>query len=159
MDTGAISAASAIPMPLRSVEPRVTTPASTTDFGSMLGREVAAAGTRPAGPDALVGQQLAPPPGGCSCDAMAATTAPAAAASPVRSPGATSMPDLGTAVSISPAAVQPGDVLGLDSGVAGERLHLAIVRNAFEMLRPDANGVVGIATIPWDRVRDIRRPI
>lgn len=87
------------------------------------------------------------------CDAMAASMA----APPTAGPAGRSDARPTAAVQVSPFSVQAGDVLSIDTGTAGERLHLAIVRSAFEMLAPGSDGVVRAVPIPWSQVRDARR--
>lgn len=121
-------------------------------FDAVLAQErtSAAGGSAPAkSVEALIGTTVSAPSGGCMCDAMAASITAPSVAGPVARP---TLP-----VQATPFSVRAGDVLSIDSGTDGERLHLAIARSALEMLTPGTDGVVRAVPIPWNQVREIRR--
>ncbi len=162
MDAGAVAAISpsvgsasprfdAVPPAARAVAESVG-----VRFDAVLAQEQTSPVGRPASAgsvDELIGTTVSPPPGGCMCDAMAASMSAPSTAGPADRPAARPT----AAVQVSPFSVQVGDVLSIDTGTAGERLHLAIVRSAFEMLTPGSDGVVRPVPIPWSQVRDARR--
>ncbi len=135
---------------LQTTRPNTVAGSGTDDgFGSIL----KAASTDTASPldqaERLAGTRISAPPGGCGCDALAAQVAPDAPAE---------IPPTDRSVDLR-FTVRAGDMLFL-AGAEGsdERQHLAVARNATDMIGVTDQGVVEVQPIRWDRVLGLWPP-